>query len=155
MCGAHIQADRLGVHSLIGKAATALHRSPAFVFDTMEPERPKADRVVLRISIRRILSFAPMAFAGSIRKWRGWWWTTRIAGDVTRLTACPSQQLYKIQVVRALPDTRRTSILVLERIGVRRRDDSLPIAHIRPLTPSTDPVTSQSVAKSWSKVPSF
>jgi hypothetical protein len=52
--------------------------APAFVFDMMEPERPKVRRYWISSKaqrlIRRILSFAPTAFAGSIRRWRVWSW---------------------------------------------------------------------------------
>jgi hypothetical protein len=53
--------------------------SSKFVFDLMEPQRPKVDRAVLdsssaKFSIQPILSFGPTVFAGLIRKWRGWWW---------------------------------------------------------------------------------
>jgi hypothetical protein len=53
--------------------------SSKFIFDLMEPERPKIDRATLdfvkdTVFDRRNLSFAPMVSAGLLRKWREWWW---------------------------------------------------------------------------------
>ena len=60
---------------------TYYHRdgAPAFVFDMMEPERPRVDREVLDFVKTTVFDPAtlrsePTAFAGLIRKWRGWWW---------------------------------------------------------------------------------
>ena len=52
--------------------------APAFVFDMMEPERPKVDRAVLaflnrRRCILRISRSERMGWSGSIRSWRGGW----------------------------------------------------------------------------------
>jgi hypothetical protein len=52
--------------------------SSKFIFDLMEPERPKVDRSMLdfvksHVFDPRTLSFAATTFAGLIRKWRGWW----------------------------------------------------------------------------------
>ena len=74
-----IKAISDGYDPTIGIMHEGRDGSSKFIFDLMEPERPKVDRAVLDFvkgmsSIRPILSFAPMAFAGSIRKWRGWWW---------------------------------------------------------------------------------
>jgi hypothetical protein len=51
--------------------------SSKFILDLMEPERPKIDRAVLdfvegHVFDPPILSYAPTAFAGLIRRWRGW-----------------------------------------------------------------------------------
>lgn len=52
--------------------------APAFVFDMMEPDRPKVDRTVLGFlnrsrCIRRISRSKTMGWLGSIRSWRGGW----------------------------------------------------------------------------------
>jgi hypothetical protein len=41
-----------------------------FIFDLMEPERPKVDRAVL--SSQHMFTIPPTAFAGLIRKCRAW-----------------------------------------------------------------------------------
>ena len=53
--------------------------SSKFIFDLMEPERPRSIARCWTLSratfsIQPTLSFAATAFAGSIRRWRGWWW---------------------------------------------------------------------------------
>jgi hypothetical protein len=53
--------------------------SSKFIFELMEPERPKADRTMLdfikeHVFDRPTLSFAPTACVGSTRKWHDWWW---------------------------------------------------------------------------------
>ena len=74
-----IKAISEGYDPTIGIMHEGRDASSKFIFDLMEPERPRSIEECLisskgRFLIRRILSFAPMAFAGSIRKWRGWWW---------------------------------------------------------------------------------
>ena len=71
-----IKAISDGYDPIIGIMHAGSDGSSKFIFVLMEPERPKVDRAVLRdmSSIRPILSFAQTAYAGSIRKWRGWWW---------------------------------------------------------------------------------
>ena len=74
-----IKAISDGYDPTIGIMHEGSDGSSKFIFDLMEPERPKVDRAVLNFvkgmfSIPRILSFAPTVFAGLIRKSRGWWW---------------------------------------------------------------------------------
>jgi hypothetical protein len=74
-----IKAIGEGYDPTIGIMHEGSDGSSKFVFDLMEPERPKVDRAVLdfvkaTFSIQRILSFGAMAFVGLTRKWRGWWW---------------------------------------------------------------------------------
>ena len=93
-----IKAISEGYDPTIGIMHEGSDGSSKFIFDLMEPERP---RLIVpcwissrdMFSIRPTLSFAPTAYAGSIRKWRAWWWrrflhrksTTRPAGvDVAR-----------------------------------------------------------------------
>ena len=51
----------------------------AFVFDLMEPERPRVDRAMLDFVMGRVFDpadfiMSPTAFVASIRHWREWWW---------------------------------------------------------------------------------
>jgi CRISP-associated protein Cas1 len=74
-----IKAISDGYDPTIGIMHEGSDGSSKFIFDLMEPERPKIDRAALGfvkgyVSIQPILSFAPTVFAGLIRKWRGWLW---------------------------------------------------------------------------------
>jgi CRISPR associated protein Cas1 len=70
---------RLGYDPTIDIMHEGNDGSSKFIFDLMEPERPKVDRAVLDFvgrtySTQRTLSFVAMGFAGLTRKLRGWWW---------------------------------------------------------------------------------
>ncbi len=74
-----IKAIADGYDPTIGVMHEGSDGSSKFVFDLMEPERPKVIALSWissrrRSSIRRISLFAAMAFAGSIRNWREWLW---------------------------------------------------------------------------------
>jgi CRISPR/Cas system-associated endonuclease Cas1 len=73
-----IKAISEGYNPTIGIMHEGSDGSSKFIFDLMEPERRRStERVWISsratFAIRRILSFAGMAFAGLTRKWRGWW----------------------------------------------------------------------------------
>ena len=61
-----------------------------FIFDLMEPERPKVYRAVLDFVRGHVFDPADFAiradvFAGLIRKWRGCWWLGVAGGpDITQ-----------------------------------------------------------------------
>jgi hypothetical protein len=74
-----IKAISDGYDPTIGIMHEGSDGSSKFIFDLMEPERPKVDRAVLDfvkgyVFDPAILSFAPTVFAGLIQKWRGWSW---------------------------------------------------------------------------------
>ena len=74
-----IEAISEGYDPTIGIMHEGRDGSSKFVFDVMEPERPKADRAVLDFVKRHVFDPADFvvrseAFADLIQKWREWWW---------------------------------------------------------------------------------
>jgi hypothetical protein len=73
-----IKAISEGYDPTIGIMHEGSDGSSKFIFDLMEPERPKIDRTVLDFVKGRVFDPADFVirtdgFAGLIRKWRGWW----------------------------------------------------------------------------------
>ena len=73
-----IKAISEGYDPMIGIMHEGRDGSSKFIFDLMEPERPKVDRAVLDFVKGHVfdlptLLFALTVFVGLTRKWCGWW----------------------------------------------------------------------------------